>query len=170
MIGTFIMYTIFDGELERIIGPFFYAQKEKVRQKCFQDKEAYIMEEMAFAAKFGERYQCHIREAWINKLYCYMFSNSWLGAIEFDFEKKGIKGSWFVIYEVESAPATIQLNIQIDSNPFHVARLKQDLLDLEIIPVALGKEYFKDHNDKVFIDKALIKHLASLCIDHSCLS
>lgn len=172
--NTYIMFTKKGRGLGRVVGPFFIDRKDQIKNEYFsQYRQIYMIEETAFATRYPEKYFSHIQTAWIDKLYCYfMHHSSWIGKVRVSVADKMCQSEWFGLFEMQSAKGDkyFQLSLAIDCNRFYSARFKQDLLELDLMPVSMGKEYYQDKKGSIFTERPISRYLANQLVDNMCLS
>lgn len=161
---TYIMFTLNGNMFKRVVGPFFRCEKTRIEKTMFPcNVKTHLLEETLFAAKFPNVYFEHIQAAWLDKVNCYISHHkSWIGQTTLSVSERCITGTFFGLFEIEDKDGckSLQLNISIDSNPFFVARFRQDLIDMDILPIVSGKTYYLDPKGVVHTEQALRRKLA----------
>jgi hypothetical protein len=169
---TYMMCVQHGNEFKEIIGPFFYGEKDKIKALCFPNKPTVLIEETVFMTKFPERYKNHLYYNWYDKMYCYFTTNAyWIGNVQVSIETRSVKGSWFGLFEImdEDGDSYFELRTSIVANQFYVAKLKQDLIEIDCMELTIGQDFYMSNN-KVFNDNAISRYLAEKCCTESCLS
>jgi hypothetical protein len=170
--NTYMLFTKKGRGIAQIAGPLFEHEIQKSKNKNFPNKKVHVVEETSFAALNPKRYKQHITTAWFDKLYCYFTLNGdWVGEVRVSQSNKYCEGSWFAMFEQKDSEGSyFQVSPQISANPFYIARLKQDLIDMGFSIIS-GELYYREGKTIIHVGKdAISRSLAVEMVKHMCLS
>jgi hypothetical protein len=153
---TYILFTLFEGQIEKIYGPVFQAEIESARKTQFEGYD--IVEELPepmFKILHTDTYFSDKRENWIEYLGAHLDSFSeFLPGFELDYLEKCIASEYFCIWQDLENPALLTISLSLSANPvmtglvcFNLQKYASDTFDLEL---STAPFYFSPSADAYF--------------------
>lgn len=152
-LNTYILFRKMGRGIREIIGPIFGNEIEVAKQKFFApDVKIHVLHEQTFASWYSAHYKEHVKQFWMDKLFCYFVLNlEWIGPVKLFVMERGFSSDWFTLSEVyDNGEKYLLLNPIVTANPFYVPRLMLEIQKQCGLKVIGGYDYYVASTGKTF--------------------